>query len=368
MAKVSRFRQATAGADDLVKRTEESYRTKDSSGKYENYLAKNMPLPTWKCKDGDHVIDIIPWLAGDGLPGKLEKGKGTYFLDLWSHQHIGVNECSYLCLARNFNKPCPICEDVAEMKKKAGYDEKYVKSITAKRRVVYAIMVYDSNKETEAGPFVWEASHWLTEKNIAAIARNRRTGGYVAFANPDTGKSIEFTKEGTGENTKYTGFKFTDRDYTISEETLEAVPPLDEYLIEMEYDELLDIYKGSGGGEEEGDEDENMRDSSFQNENDKPIPSTTGRRETAQEDPPDEKEQETPHTPTRMRTPLRRNLPQESEDNSRVEEKEPPAQGRIRAPLRRSASVPTETSSATSRTRIGRRAPQELPPEDDVPF
>ena len=351
--KVSRFRQAQGTADDLVKRTQESYRTKDSSGKFETYLSKNLPLQQWKCKDGDHIIDIIPWLSGNNYP-HMEEGKATYLLDLWAHMKIGVNECSYLCPSRNYDKPCPICEDIANMKKKAGYDEKYVKSISPKRRIVYAIMCYDSAKEEEAGPYIWEASHWLTEKNISAIARNRRTGGYVAFANPDTGKSIEFTKEGTGEGTKYTGYKFGDRDYTISDEILEAVPSLDQYIELLPYEDLKNIYLGSSGDGEEEPQTEQNYDKEEEDTSYEPAP---------KEEKKEEKKEET----RTSRAPLTRR------DQASPEEKKEPEGGRVlrrgattEAPVtRRGAETTAPVTGATTRQRIGRRQPAA---EDDIPY
>lgn len=258
MAK-SKFRQLASAAEDLVSRTKESYQTRDSTGKYENCLSSDVPLPEWKCKEGDHILDIVPWIAGPNHP-TVDEGKGTYLLDLWVHQKIGVNENEYVCPSRNYGKPCPICEDIAAIKKTKGYDEDYVKSVEPKRRVVYAIIVYDSPQEEQQSPYVWEASHFLTEKNISAIARNKRTGGFISFANPDTGKTIEFTREGSGIGTKYSGYMLTERDYVIPDEILDAVPSLDDYIDILEYEELSNIYYGGAAPEEEGGECEYQED------------------------------------------------------------------------------------------------------------
>jgi len=358
MGKVSRFRAAAGAADDLVKRTKESYNSKDSSGKFELYISKDIPIPQWKCKEGDHILDILPWMAGPNHP--TTPNKGTYLLDVWVHKKVGVSESDYLCLSRNYGKPCPICEDLANLKKARTYDEQYVKDMSPKRRVVYCIQVYDSAKEEEAGPYWWEASHFLSEKNIVAIAKNRRTGGYIPFSNPDTGKTVEFTREGSGAtNTKYAGFKFTDRDYVISDDLLDKVPPLEDYLIVLDYEDLAEKYFGAGGSPDDTTE-RDVPDTDDAPEVEVEVKVSRGRSAAPKEEEMGEVETTPPATERRSVRGLRRSTPAAAEEKAEEKAADAPPPRAARGLVRRPA--PTGDRPVRTGVRGSRRgtAPTEV--------
>lgn len=241
MGKRKSFREM-AGADDLTNRTEESYNTRESSGKYNDYFTDDMPLTKFICNKGPHILDVVPFIAGKNHPNVAE-GKATHNVDVFVHFGIGITESSYLCPGRMNRGDCPICEYQAELKKRKNYDEDFVKSFNAKRRVVYNVLVYDTLKDEDAGVMLWEASHHLSEKNIMAIARNNRTGAFVKWADPDEGKTIEFSREGSGALTRYVGFKFTDRGKgeEISDDILDDAIQIGDYLHFLTYDELKKV-------------------------------------------------------------------------------------------------------------------------------
>ena len=243
--KKSRFREM-ATDDDLTKRTEQSYNNRESSGKYNDYFTDDMPLQKWYCGEGDHSVDVIPWIATAAHPN-VKENKPTHNIDIFVHFGIGVTESAYICPARMGIGKCPICEFQAELKKRKDYDEDYVKSFNAKRRVVYNVLVYDTPKDEDAGMMLWEASHHLSEKNIMAIARNKRSGGFVKWTSPDVGKTVDFTREGKGKGTKYIGFTFVDREdaqgnqVVITDDILDETIEIEKYLDIKTYDELVEI-------------------------------------------------------------------------------------------------------------------------------
>ena len=66
--------------EDLLKRTKESYNSKDFAGAGPAYL-KPLPRPFWKCKEGKHIFDLIPWVASDKYPspkGEIKPGDIVY--------------------------------------------------------------------------------------------------------------------------------------------------------------------------------------------------------------------------------------------------------------------------------------------------
>lgn len=237
---------------EMAERLQESYNSKDGSGKFKSIFNKGNVgnTPFWKCSEDEHFINIIPYVAGKLNPN-VKEGKPAYNLDIYVHQKVGINEDSYVCLARSFGKKCPICDEQNELRKQDDYDEKYVKSLTPKRRVVYNIEVLDSEKETKKGIQLWEVSHWLFEKELAELAKKPKGGGFVLFADPDEGKTICFRKKGSGPtSTEYKAFQFMDRDEPITDAVLDAAMCLDELIHIPTYEEVKNAFYGTETEEE----------------------------------------------------------------------------------------------------------------------
>lgn len=287
MAK-SKFRQALqkqGGSGALLKRTQESFNSRESSGKYKSYLA-DLPRPQWIAKEGDHIIDIVPFLAGSKHP-KAKPGEPVYLVDLWVHRKVGITEDNMVCPALNYGKKCFICEELERRKRAENLseaDEAWIKERAAKRRVIYNVMVYDNAEEEAKGVQIWEESHWFAEKNISAVARNRRTGAFIPFSDPDEGKSIEFGVSGKGMGKKFEGFTLSDRPEggEVTDAMLEEAISIDDYIEIKTYDEMKIAFLGIDGDEES---DEEVYDDE--------VPATTsarGRGRVAQkeEDPDDD--------------------------------------------------------------------------------
>ena len=232
---------------EMSQRAVESYNNKDDSGKFKSIFIKDQIGNTskWKCGEGEHFLNIIPFLAGPNHP-TVGEGKFAYFLDIWVHGKVGINEDSYVCMARSFNKPCAICDHQNELRKQDDYDEKYVKSLNPGRRAIYNVECLDSNTEIGKKVQYWDASHFSIEKEIAELAKKPRGGGFITFADPDDGKTVFFRRTGTGmSNTKYSAFKFEDRTEPISDELLDLALPLDKCVHLPTYEEVKNAFFGN---------------------------------------------------------------------------------------------------------------------------
>uniref|UniRef100_A0A6M3L450 Uncharacterized protein n=1 Tax=viral metagenome TaxID=1070528 RepID=A0A6M3L450_9ZZZZ len=247
--------------DELLNATRHSDETKDSTGRFGSFFKDDLDVPFWKCGEGEHIIDILPFRAGKNHP-ITEDGKYTYLLDIWVHRNIGPNEDNVVCPARNYKKPCPICEYLVDVSKKSDIDEEELNelrsSLRPKRRVVYNILVYDTAEEESKGIQVWEVSHWFMEKRIAPLSKTR-TGEYIPFSDPVDGKSIAFYRHGTGaQNTEFGGHRLEDRvteggkSYSIGDDLLKKAHILDDLIVISTYDELKKLFHG--GSEEEQEE------------------------------------------------------------------------------------------------------------------
>jgi len=255
--------------DELLKRTQESYDRKDDFGTSFTFFKKDLEdMNFWKVrKEGIHMFDIVPFVAGPNMPmdskgSRLKEGSMAYVMDIQIHQGVGTMNAQYVCPARNYGEKCPICEHQAQLKKEVEYDEELVKGLYPRRRVVYNVIVWDSKEEEEKGVQVLEVSHFFMEKHLTPLAKDGRTGALIPFADPDSGKTIQFTAtmktvDIGGKPTKvldFGGHKFLDRDYSLSDEDLDSAYPLDGLIHIPTYDEVYEAYWGeleSSGEKEE---------------------------------------------------------------------------------------------------------------------
>lgn len=240
----------TAMKQSLGKKTQESYEKRDDSGQFKSIFKDEFASKLWKCGEGEHIIDIIPFLAGKHDPNTKE-GEPNYVLIIWVHYGVGVNQDAYVCPARNFSQACPICDYREEVRKQEDYDEALVKELTPKRRSVYNIICFDSEKEENKGVQIFDAAHWFMEKHISSLAKTPTRGAgkstdmYVAFSDPDEGKSIAFTRKGTKRNSEFLGHKFLDRNYTIPDDVLDTAFVLDECINYATFEEIQNAFLGT---------------------------------------------------------------------------------------------------------------------------
>lgn len=242
---------------ELDEATKKSYESKDSFGEMADYFKKGVKIKKFFPKAGEHLLDIIPFIAGKNHP-TISEGKPAYVLDIWVHRNVGSDGGSYVCLQKNYKQRCPICEHQRLMRKEGSYTDDEIKALDAKRRVVYNVVCYDSQEEISKGVQVFETSHFFMEKHLAELAKRPKGGGFVPFAHPEEGKSISWTISKKGQYGEWFGHKFIDRDEDITDETLEEAHVLDEIIHIPSIKELEKIVKTAfipNEDEEEEDED-----------------------------------------------------------------------------------------------------------------
>lgn len=286
----------------------------------------------WRCKEGDHLIDVIPYFAGPNDPDpEVAEGMDTYKLEVFVHSGVGPNDQMVLCLAKTYGKKCPICEHRKRLLKEASPDEELIQDLNVSRfpRVIYNIICYDTNEEEEKGIQVWHTSSYLMERFLVELARNPRirTGGLEAFTDfshidKEAGKSIAFSRKGTGINTQYIGHKFVDRDYDVPDEILEQAKCLDELIHIPTYEEVYKLYYG----EDEEEEEEEEKPTRSLRERKKPEPEEEDEDDDDEDDEDDseeEEEEEEEEKPVRRgrRSIKKRTEPEEEEEEEKPKKK-----------------------------------------------
>jgi hypothetical protein len=235
----------------LKDRTKESFGRKDKSGMFKDYLdpSKTEGLVKFNPGKGTWIIDIIPYYAGSNDPFN-KKGEVAYVLDILVHTQVGPADDRIVCPVQ-YGRPCPICEEIKRLNT-AGADYKTeIKPLSAKRRTMYNVIVRENPEEEKKGMQLLEISHYFLEKNIAALTKNPRKGGYIVFSDPDTGKSVSFRRTGVGaESTAYDAYQFIDRPEPISDAELEAARCLDDLIVVKSYEEIEEIFNARRKPEE----------------------------------------------------------------------------------------------------------------------
>jgi hypothetical protein len=87
--------------------------------------------------------------------GSLDIGDFDYVMDIWVHRRVGASNTSVVCPKKNYNHPCPICEEVQKLRNDGNED---YKQMQASRRVYYNIIDMENR---EKGIMILSASHFL---------------------------------------------------------------------------------------------------------------------------------------------------------------------------------------------------------------
>lgn len=226
----------------------------------------------WSCREGSHIVDIIPFEAGPDMPFDdknqpiSDEGDLDYVLDLFVHMNVGNMKRPFVCPYENFGKPCPICEFI-----KANRLEKDDWSkLVAKHRVVYLVWVHDDRDQEKKGIQIFEASHFFMEEKIEEIAKLPRGGGFTNFSDPDEGKSLAWTRKGSGQkDTRYIGHRFVDREIAIPDRILDKSFSLDQVVnMYPSYEEIEKEFRGTLKQMDLGDYEDEDDDTPFPDDED----------------------------------------------------------------------------------------------------
>ena len=234
--------------------TEQQYKTRDSRAFKDIFDPDKIEgITFFKENQGPNFVDIIPFPVGPRHPEvcvrkKMQIGQRAYVLEVWRHGNVGPNNDQYICLARTYGKPCPICE--FRQTDEAGADSK---ELVPKRRSIFAIW---DRKAEDKGIQVWEIAHWFMDKQLQSRVINPKTGAKINFSHPSKaeGKHISFDLKIMGKNREYTGHQFVDRDEGIPKYILDQAPVLDDLIFVPTYEEVEEAFYSSGAGQESGQE------------------------------------------------------------------------------------------------------------------
>ena len=193
-------------------------------------------IKTWTPKTGNNRVRILPptWPKPE-----------HYGYDIYVHYGVGPDRGSYLDLDKMLEKPDPITEERAALKRSGDATEDEIKRMDSKRRVLCYIIDRDNESD---GVQAW-AMPWTLDKDITVLSTDRTTNEVINIDDPDEGYDVEFKREGEKDRTKYIGVAIARRPSKLGRrEWLDfAVDnPLPDQLQYFTYDEIAKAFGGGG--------------------------------------------------------------------------------------------------------------------------
>ena len=189
-------------------------------------------------------LDFIPYeITVDNHPSGVAKGDLWYQRTIYTHNKIGPEEKSYLCL-KSIGKKCPICDYAAQLQRDPKADDELIKSLKAKERELFQVVDLSSDSDDI---LLWEYSYHLFGKLLEEEIRNSEPEEdfKAGFADLEGGSTlkIRFEKKTMGKNEFYEvkRIDFVERD-DYPESVLDDVLNLDEILNVLPYEKLEGIF------------------------------------------------------------------------------------------------------------------------------
>jgi hypothetical protein len=234
----------------------------------------------WTPKDpGTYRIEILPYKVTRNP--YFEEGGYAFERTYWMHRNIGPENNSYVCLAKELGKKCPVCEHRSKLAQDPNGDEEVIKALAPKQRQLFN--VYD-HKQPDKGVQVWEVSYHLFGKYLDNKIKNADPEDqerYEQFANEEDGLTLRVTasQESTG-STNFLDFgdiEFKERKDALDPELFDQAVCLDDCIKTLDYNELKKILL-------QLDDDEDAEDS----DDDDDTPKKKGKKTVAEDDDEDD--------------------------------------------------------------------------------
>lgn len=224
------------------------------------------------------LVDFLVWKAKKGNPF-FDPGEKAYERTYFVHPRVGPNNATVFCNAKNFEKPCPICE---YRNKKYGNipdpddkTKKIIGTLLPKERQIFVVRDREDKKK---GPQFFDQSFHTFGKFLDNKINSAKTSSEKRkrqeFADPKVGSYIELTgamKKGGGYSfTEFSDIQFHERKGPLPSELLDAVPDVDDWIKLEDYKKVKEMFFQTAPADEgeEEEEDEVLDDDTDDEEDD----------------------------------------------------------------------------------------------------
>lgn len=215
-------------------------------------------------------LDVLPYVVGKGNP-RADEGILHFERTYYVHSRIGPNNDSYACLAKNFNKKCPICQYKAKLGMDPKTKKEILKALEPKVRQLWLVRDRD---DLEKGVQLFEAAFFKSWGELikSKIKAGDEDSPYQNFFHLDDGMYLKVTvEEDSYDGRKFfkpTNIEMRPRQKPLKVSILDKCPCLDELLIEKSFKELKEIFLQISSEDEEEEDDDDVEDGSELDEED----------------------------------------------------------------------------------------------------
>ena len=189
-------------------------------------------IKQWVPEEGANFIAIIP-----------PNDPNVYWAqELHIHYEIGVNSSAFIC-PRQHKEKCPICDERDKLKE-SGASADDIAPLNWTRRFLYFLADVKNDKTIDLGvQFAFLAK--TIDEGILSLAHDDRTGADTDISDPTTGRTVIFTRKGSGKNgTSYIGFKDETRPCALPKEWTDNVPDFDSIVVVYSYETIYEELHG----------------------------------------------------------------------------------------------------------------------------
>jgi hypothetical protein len=190
-----------------------------------HYIKSGIRIYRHRSGKGANRIRFLAW-----------KDSVEFIRRLWTHMDLGA------CLRKNWNEPCPICEDG---KRKLREGKKYralvKQGILLGKNPRILAQIIDRNEE-EAGVQLWDVAGSEVEIALINLSVHKDTGLIVPWTDPDYGCDLIYDYDSAQENPVPNNLRRSWQS-TLNIELYDGALDFDEDIInKMSYDKLGAVY------------------------------------------------------------------------------------------------------------------------------
>ncbi len=189
----------------------------------------------WKVTDKSHKVRLLPVHPNDNID--------FYGMIVHIHTNVGVNGDQYLCPKKMLNKPCPICEQQAQLWET---EPDMAKDLYPQSR--YLVWMVDLSVEpNKQRTQLWSCPRTAMD-DVLGVSYKKATDEIVNLANLEEGYALYFDREKTPNTTfsKYKNFQLDEKTTPAKEEWVDGIKSFSEIIEYSSYDEIKNAFLGLG--------------------------------------------------------------------------------------------------------------------------
>lgn len=249
---------------------------------------------------GAYVIDILGYKTKNNP--RAEPGELFGNREYKAHYNLGPGSDRSAICPSTFGKPCPVCEYQQQLLRQgvSKKSEEY-KALYPKRRQLFVLL--DHNDKANKQPKIWDVATWNFGELLADRVNDNAEEDWDMYHHPKIGYRMRVSIKRTsmpGRDgqpvvfSKASAIDFKKRDKPIPKEIMQAVPCLDDLLVETDYETLAKLFYGEDHAPDNTEETDELDEWAGEQTEDETEDETESEEETETEDETESDEMEVP--------------------------------------------------------------------------